>query len=115
MKQEDGFQVLDFRDKIILPPTLCKVSTHRSERQIQVSQIDDVWIPFSPISPNHFNNFFIPRIKDLFWTGDQILRVDNSGARSALISWRAFDDDYFGIRWQMDSIDEQTFILLPSL
>jgi hypothetical protein len=40
--------------------------------------------------------------------------VENFGARSRLINWRAFDDDNFGIQWQMDSIDERNFILLPS-
>jgi hypothetical protein len=107
--------VQDFKDNIILPPTLCRVSTHRLEKQRQVLQINDVWIPFSPVSPNHFSRFFIPRIEHLFWTEERILRVENSRARSRLISWRAFDDDHFGIRWQMDSMDEQTFTLLPSL
>jgi hypothetical protein len=115
IEQEDGFQAQDFKNNIILPPTLCGVSTHRSERQRQVLQIGDVWIPFSPVSPNHFIKFFILGIEDLFWTRDQILKVENFGARSKLISWRAFHDDHFGIQWQMDSTDEQTFTLLPSL
>jgi hypothetical protein len=62
-----------------------------------VLQIGDIWILFSPISQNHFNRFFIPRVKDLFQTRDQILRVENFGGRSHLISWRAFDDGNFGI------------------
>jgi hypothetical protein len=53
-------------------------------------------------------------VEFLFRIGDWILKVENSGARSQLISWRAFDDDNFGIQWQMDSTNEQTFILLPS-
>ncbi len=52
-------------------------------------------------------------MEDLFWARDSILKVENLGVRSRLISWRAFDDEYFGIRWQMDSIDEQTFIVQP--
>jgi hypothetical protein len=44
----------------------------------------------------------------------RILRVENSGMKYRLISWRAFDDENFGIQWQMDSIDEQIFTLLPS-
>ncbi len=114
MEQEDGFQAQDFKDNIILPPTLCGVSTHKSERQRQVPRIGDVWIPFSPNSVNHFSKFFISGIKDLFWIGDWILKVENSKARSRLISWRAFDDDHFGIQCQMDFTDEQTFTLLPS-
>jgi hypothetical protein len=113
MEREDGFQVQDFRNDIILPPTLRRVSTHKSKRKKQVPWIGDVWILFSPISPNHFNKFFIPRVEDLFRIRNQILRVENSRTRSRLISWRSFDDDNFGIQWQMDSIYEQTFTLLP--
>jgi hypothetical protein len=29
------------------------------------------------------------------------------------MSWRAFDDENFEIRWQMDFADDQTFTLLP--
>jgi hypothetical protein len=65
MEQEDGFQAQDFGDNIILPPTLRRVSTHRLERQRQVLQIGDIWIPFSLVSPNHFSKFFIPGAKDL--------------------------------------------------
>jgi len=76
-------------------------------------QVGNVWIHVSPISPNHFSKFFIPRVEDLFRTRDRILRVENFGARSWLISWKTFDDDNFGIWWQMDSTNEPTFILLP--
>jgi hypothetical protein len=97
MEQEDGFQAQDSKHNIILPHTLCKVSTNRSKRQRQVLQLSDVWIPFFPIFPNHFSNFFIPRMEDLFRAGDQILKVENSRVRSRLISWRTFDDLSFGI------------------
>jgi hypothetical protein len=30
-----------------------------------------------------------------------------------LISWRAFDDENFGIQWQMEFADKQIFTLLP--
>jgi hypothetical protein len=53
-------------------------------------------------------------MEDLFWVGNQILRVENLRVRSRLISWKAFDDENFRIQWQMNSTDEQTFILLPS-
>ncbi len=77
-------------------------------------RLDDVWIPFFPISPKHFIKFFIPKVEDLFLAKDRILRVENSRMRTRLISWRAFDDENFGIRWQMDSTNEQIFTLLPS-
>ncbi len=76
--------------------------------------LGDVYIPFFPISPNHFIKIFIPGMEDLFRAGDQILKVENSRVRSRLISWRTFDDENFGIQWQMDFAYEQTFILLPS-
>jgi hypothetical protein len=50
----------------------------------------------------------------LIWVGDQILRVENLGVKSRLISWKAFDDENFRMQWQMNSADEQTFTLLPS-
>jgi len=109
MEQEDGFRAQDSKGNIILPPTLCRVSTHKLERQRQVLRLGDVWIPFSLVSLNHFIRFFISRMEDLFRARDRILKVENLGIRSRLISWRAFDDENFGIRWQMDSIDEQTF------
>jgi hypothetical protein len=40
--------------------------------------------------------------------------VGNFGTRSFFISRRTFNDDNFGIRWPMDSLDEQNFTLLPS-
>jgi hypothetical protein len=82
MEQEDGFQMQDFQNNIILRPTLHRVSTHRSERQRQMSRIGDIWIPFSPVSPNHFNNFFILGVENLFQAKDQILRVENCRVRS---------------------------------
>jgi hypothetical protein len=65
MEQEDGFQMQDSKDNIILPPTLRRVSTHRLERQRQVSRLGDVWIPFSLVSLNHFKRFFILGVEDL--------------------------------------------------
>jgi hypothetical protein len=58
MEQEDGFQAQDFIDNITLPPILRRVATHKLEKQRQMPQIGDIWIPFSPISQNHFNRFF---------------------------------------------------------
>jgi hypothetical protein len=79
-----------------------------------VPRLGDVWIPFSFVSPNHFIKFLIPGVEDLFVAKDWILKVENSRMKSRLISWRTFDDENFGIRWQMDFAYEQIFILLPS-
>lgn len=113
MEKEDGFQAQDSNDNITLPPSLCRVTTHYSKRQRQVSRLCDMWIPFFPISPNHFIINFIPGVEDLFLFGDWILRVENSGLRSWLVSWRPINDEHFGIWWQMDSADEYIFIFLP--
>jgi hypothetical protein len=78
-----------------------------------VPQLSDVWIPFSLISPNHFIRFFILGVEDLFLAKDWILKVENSRMKSRLISWRTFDDENFGIQWQMDFVDEHIFTLLP--
>jgi hypothetical protein len=82
MEHEDGSQAQDSRDNIILPPTLCRVSMHYSERQRQMPRLSDVWIPFSTISPNHFIKFFNLGVEDLFMAGDRILGVENSRMRS---------------------------------
>jgi hypothetical protein len=82
------------------------VSTHKSKRERQLLKIGDIWILFSHGSLNHFSRFFIPKVEDLFQTRDQVLKLENSRSRSRLINWRVFDDDNFGIQWQMDSIDE---------
>jgi hypothetical protein len=79
-----------------------------------VPRLCDVWIPFSPIFPNHFIRFFILEVEDLFMARDRILKVENSGMRSRLISLKEFGDEHFGIQWQMDFADEQIFTLLPS-
>jgi hypothetical protein len=105
--------VQDSRSNIILPPTLRRVSTHKLERQKQVSQLNDVRILLSLVSPNNFIKFFILGVEDLFRAGDQILRMENLRIRSHLISWKAFDDKNFGTQWQMDFVDEQTFTILP--
>jgi hypothetical protein len=78
-----------------------------------VPQLSDVWIPSSLISPNHFIRFFILGVEDLFLAKDWILKVENSRMKSRLISWRTFDDENFGIQWQMDFVDEHIFTLLP--
>ncbi len=86
MEQMNGQQLQDFKNDITLPPTLHRVSTHRLEKQKQVPQIGDISIPISPISPNHLSRFFIPSVEDLFQVGDRILRVENFGSKSCLIS-----------------------------
>ncbi len=51
-----------------------------------MSRLGDIWIPKSPISPNHFARFYIPGVEDLFKAGDHLVRVEHAGSRSCLIS-----------------------------
>jgi hypothetical protein len=97
MAQTDGHQLQDFVNNITLPPTLHRMLTYRWEKQRQMSWIGDISISISPISPNHFNNFFILGVEDLFLVGNWILKVENFGSKSRLINWKACLDDNCGI------------------
>jgi hypothetical protein len=86
MEQGDGHQLQGSKGNTISPPILHRVSTYRSKRQNQVLKIGGIWILYFPISLNHFNIFFIPRVEDFFCSGDWIMRVENSILRSYLIA-----------------------------
>ncbi len=51
-----------------------------------MSRLGDIWVPKSPVSPNHFPRLYIPGVEDLFEVGDRIIRVEHGGSRSRLIS-----------------------------
>jgi hypothetical protein len=53
-----------------------------------VPRLGDIWVPKLVVSPNHFVRLYIPDVEDLFQVGDRLLRVEHSGSRSRLISWR---------------------------
>jgi hypothetical protein len=53
----------------------------------------DIWIPCLLISPNHFNRFFIPKVEDLFCSGDWIISVENLILNSRLINWKAYQNN----------------------
>jgi hypothetical protein len=57
-----------------------------------VSRLGDLWIPKSSVSPNNFPRFYILGVEDLFQVGDCIVRVEHSGSKSRLISWRMWRD-----------------------
>jgi hypothetical protein len=48
-------------------------------------KIECIWIPYLPISPNHFKRFFIPIVEDLFCSGNWIIKVEIFGLRTYLI------------------------------
>ncbi len=60
-------------------------------------KLGDIWVPKSPVLPNHFPRLYIPGVEDLFEVGDRIIRVEHGGSRSRLISWRVWRDS--GSKW----------------
>jgi len=98
MAQRDGCQPHSFRCNTTTPHILRRVNPGFTERQLSVPRLGNIWIPKSPISPNHFPQFYIPRVEDLFQTGDRVVRVEHAGSRSRLISWRVWHDSE--AKWQ---------------
>ncbi len=76
-------------------------------------RLGDIWIPKSTSSANHFPRLYIPGVEDLFQVGDHIVRVEHSGTRSRLISWRVWLDSSSKWQFQLESTDEQYFSILP--
>jgi hypothetical protein len=104
----------NYRRTSTLPPTLRRVAPEFAERQRSVPRLGDIWIPRSEVSPNHFVRLYIPGVEDLFQVGDRLLRVEHSGSRSRIISWRIWQDQEGGLRFQQESTDEQNFTTVPS-
>jgi hypothetical protein len=90
MEQGGGHVPQNFRKTFTSPPTLRRVVPELAERQRSVPRLGDMWIPRSEVSPNHFVRLYIPGVEDLFQDGDRLLRVENNGSRSRLISWRVW-------------------------
>ncbi len=88
MEQGDGRQPQSYISNTTTPRTLRRVTPLFVERQHSVPKIGDIWIPKLIKSPNHFVRLYIPGVEDLFQVGDRLLRVEHSGSRSRLISWR---------------------------
>ncbi|CAM6073750.1 unnamed protein product [Sphagnum tenellum] len=105
---------MNYRRTSTLPPTLRRVAPDLAERQRSVPRLGDIWIPSSEVSPNHFVRLYIPGVQDLFQVGDRLLRVEHSGSRSRIISWRIWQDQEGGWRFQQESTDEQNFTTVPS-
>jgi hypothetical protein len=88
MEQGDGCQPQSYRHNTTTPHTLRRVTPSFTQRQRSVPRIGDIWIPKLAVSPNHFVRLYIPGVEDLFQVGDRLLRVEHSGSKSRLISWR---------------------------
>jgi hypothetical protein len=100
MEQGDGRQPQYYRHHTTTPPTLRRVTPLFAERQRSVPRIGDIWIPKIVASPNHFVRLYIPGVEDLFQVGDRLLRVEHSGSRSRLISWKIWRNQEEGWQFQ---------------
>jgi hypothetical protein len=114
MEQRGGHGPQNFRTGPNSPPTLRRVAPELVERQCSVPRLGDIWIPRSEVSSNHFVRLYIHGVENLFQEGDRLLRVEHSGSRSRLISWRVWLGRDGQWRFQQQSTDEQRFSALPS-
>lgn len=71
-------------------------------------------IPKNAISPNHFSNFFISNVEDIFQVGNRILRVEHISVRSHVLTWMIWQTPKGGLQYQMEASNEQFFSFLPS-
>jgi len=114
MEQTDGCPSHSYRRNTIMPHILRKVIPIFAERHHSVPRLGDIWIPKSPVSPNHFPRFYIPGVEDLFQAGDRVVKVEHAGSRSRLISWRVWRDPEAKWQFQQESTYEQCFLTFPS-
>jgi hypothetical protein len=114
MAQGGGLGPQNSRTASTSLPTLRRVAPELAERQRSVPRLGDIWIPRSEVSSNHFVRLYIPGVEDLFQEGDRLVRVQHSGSRSRLISWRVWRTQDGKWRFQQQSTDEQHFSTLPS-
>jgi hypothetical protein len=59
MEPTNGRPPHSYRRNTTTPHTLRRVTPIFAERQHSVSRLGDIWIPKSPVSPNHFTRFYI--------------------------------------------------------
>jgi hypothetical protein len=114
MEQGGGHSPQNYRTTFTSPPILRRVALGFAERQCAIPRLGDIWIPKSTVSPNHFVRLYIPGVEDLFEAGDRLLRMEHSGSRSRLISWRIWRSQEGVWKFQQESTDEQKFTTVPS-
>jgi hypothetical protein len=114
MEQGDEHRPQNYRRNSTTPPILRRVTPLFVERQSSVPRLGDIWVPKLVVSPNHFVRLYIPDVEDLFQVGDWLLRVEHSGSRSHLISWRVWQNQEGVWQFQQESTDEQSFSMFPS-
>jgi hypothetical protein len=114
MERGTGRGSRNYKRTSTLPPTLRRVAPEFAERQRSVPRLGDIWTLRSEVSPNHFVRLYIPGVEDLFQVGNWLLRVEHSGSKSRIISWRIWQDQEGGLRFQQESTDEKNFTIVPS-
>jgi hypothetical protein len=110
MEQGGGHRPLTHRIVSTSPPFVRRVAPAHAERQCALPRLGDIRIPKSAVSPNHFVRLYIPGVQE----GDRLLRVEHSGSRSRLISWRIWRTQEGEWKFQQESTDEQKFSTVPS-
>ncbi len=115
MEQGLGSAPQNYRRTSTTLPTLRRVAPAFSKRQSAIPRIGDIWVPKFEVSPNHFVRLFIRGIEDLFQVGDRLIRVEHSGSRSRLISWRIWRTQEGEWKFQQSSTDEQKFAFIPAV
>jgi hypothetical protein len=85
-----------------------------AERQRNVPRLGDIWIPKLAATPNHFVRLYIPGVEDLFQVGDRLLRVEHSGSRFRLISWKIWRNQEGEWQFQQEYTDEHSFSTFAS-
>jgi len=114
MDRVDGSQPHKCSTNITSRRTLRRVTPSLAEELRNIPRVGDIWVPKSMPTANHFPRIYIPRVEDLFQTGDRVIRIEHGGLRSRLICWRIWRDVGDSWQFQLEFSDEQAFSLIPS-
>ncbi len=114
MDQGDGSQPRNYNTSGTSRRTLRRVTPSLAEGLRNIPRVGDIWVPKSAPTANHFPRLYIPKVEDLFQTGDRVIRIEHGGSRSRLICWRIWRDVEQIWQFQQESSDEQTFSLISS-
>ncbi len=110
----DGSQPHECSTNITSRRTLRRMMPSLAEELRNIPRVDDIWMPKSMPTANHFPRIYIPGVEDLFQTGDRVIRIEHGGSRSRLICWWIWREAGDSWQFQLESSDEQAFSLIPS-
>ncbi len=111
MEQEDGAMVHNFNVDFFLLHTLLNIYNSGFGEEDIIPRIGDIWIPRSCFSPNHFICFFILGIDHLLQVGVKVSGVEVRRGLYRLISQRLCHKLDQEFKWQLESFDEQSYLL----